>query len=288
MQANRSVIYLDTSALNILCDTYKRKSTTALKRNYDILLSWPLLDEINSNSTYARTIDLAQFVWKTFNKNILLDVKSILDLELRHALKGYPLNGRLEYFDADIFHHRALGDARRGTTPLHIRKSLASLTAEHKKSFYLWEKVERDKWLSKFVSVTHLNNWSDVYDTLLEEKYFNQLLIGMTKIYGLNHIFDYDDIMRINHKSLPCISIGIELYIAMQFLISSHSKRLGKPNRGDIFDIKHSFYIGLVDYFVTDDSRFLYLLRNIMGLKHSVIPTQEFISMIRDVDDKGD
>jgi hypothetical protein len=179
-----------------------------------------------------------------------------------------------DYFDPDPngSYIDALDEARKGRTSNQTRQALRSAIGEPKKKIQNWERMQRKKWSSLFVEKNSLpNDWQEFYPLLLQERYFNQVLYGMVEACELSNRFHREDIMKLDHKSLPALSIGIEVYIALQFLIDSQSKGTGKPDRGDLPDMQHAFYVGLCDYFVTDDSRVWHILSDLVDAKGAKI-----------------
>ena len=278
--AHKPLLYFDANALNFFCDEFKGKSKRPFK-DYEIPLSWPLVDEIECNSSFARTMDLAEFAWHASNKKVLLAVGDLVALELKSSLANEDITIS-NYYDSDQSHRKALNDARKGRTPNQIRIALRSAIGEEKKKIQNWERFQRKKWSSQFNRHKLLpNDWHDFYPLLIQERYFNQVLYGMIETYGLSDHFASEEIMNLDHKSLPTLSIGIEFYVALQFLIDSQSKKLGKPDRGDLPDIQHCFYVGLCDYFVTDDPRVRHILLNLVNTKSArIIGCKELFQVI--------
>ncbi len=126
------------------------------------------------------------------------------------------------------------------------------------------------------------NDWHEIYILLKDKRYFNQVLSGMIDAYGLSNLFRREDIMSLNHRDLPTISIGIEFCATLQFIIDSQSKKHGKPDRGDLPDMQHAFYVGRCDYFVTDDPRVRHILINLVDTKSSRIIGCRDLFRIRD------
>jgi len=99
-------VYFDTNALNFLCDTYRGRSKSPF-RNFNIFLSWPLVDEIECNSSFARTIELADFVWSVSNRKILCTLKDLVSIEVLSLLNNITLS-LPDYFDSDKSYIKAL------------------------------------------------------------------------------------------------------------------------------------------------------------------------------------
>jgi hypothetical protein len=276
----RPIVYLDTNALNFLCDRFKGKSKRVLK-HFDIPLSWFLIDEIECNSTYARTIELAEFVWQASTRRVLLTVSELVGLEMRYAMSNRAIPV-LSYYERGRSHLDALNDARKGKTPNQTREALRKSIGKEKERVCDWERSQRKEWNSKFALGTLLpKTWAEFKRHLQEEKYFNQVLYGMIKAYGLSGHFTHESIMNFEHGKLRAVSIGIEFYVALQFLLDSQPQGLGKPDRGDLPDMQHAFYAGLCDYFVTDDSRVSYILSNMIKPKWTkVMRHNDFLTML--------
>lgn len=276
----RQVAYLDTNALNFLCDQFRGKSKRALK-HFDIPLSWPLIDEIECNSAYSRTIELAEFVWQASTRKVLLTINDLVGLEVRCAIvnREIPI---LSYYERGRSHLDVLNEARKGKTPQQTRKALRGSIIKQKERIRDWERAQRKEWATKFAFGTLLPKvWTEFRRHLREEKYFNQVLYGMIKAYGLSGYYTNESIMNLEHGKLRAVSIGIEFYVALQFLLDSQPQGLGKPDRGDLPDMQHAFYAGLCDYFVTDDSRVRHILSNMIGEKSlRVVGHEDFLAML--------
>ena len=273
-------VYFDANALNFFCDEFRGKSRKPF-RDYEIPLSWPLVDEIECNSSFARTIDLADFAWDVSNRKVFLTVRDLVALEIESLLANKVLSIS-NYFDSDQSYLIALNEARTGRTPNQTRNALRSAISEQKKRIQNWEQMQRGKWSSRFGPGKLLSNdWNEFSSLLFQERYFNEVLYGMVEAYDLSNRFGREDIMNLDHKSLPSLSIGIEFYVALQFLIDSQSKKLGRPDRGDLPDMQHTFYVALCDYFVTDDPRVRHILLTLIDKKStSIISCNEFYHMI--------
>jgi len=266
----KPMVYFDTNALNFLCDKFRGKSKKPF-RNYEIPLSWPLIDEIECNSSFARTIELADFAWSISDRKVFLTANDLVALEVSSVLGNKEISVS-DYYDSDQSYLIALNEARKGVTPIQTRIHLRTMIGEQKKKIQKWERIQRKKWLSIFSDEKSLpNDWHEIYILLKAERYFNQVLLGMIDAYGLSNLFRREDIMSLNHRDLPTLSIGIEFYVALQFIIDSQSKKQGKPDRGDLPDVQHAFYVGVCDYFVTDDPRMSYILIDLVDTKSSRI-----------------
>jgi hypothetical protein len=269
-------VYFDTNALNFFCDTYSGRSKSPF-RNFDILLSWPLVDEIECNTSFARTIDLAKFVWSVSNRNILLTIKDLVSIEVSSLINNITLSVS-DYFDLDKSYITALNEARKGKTPNQTRLDLRSAINDQKNKIKLWEQSQRKKWKSHFgINKSLPNDWKSFFSLLSKERYFNQALNGMIETYGLSQNYSVSDVMKLDHSKLSCLSIGIEFYVALQFVINSQTKKIGSPDRGDLPDIQHSFYAGLCDFFVTNDERVFNILKTIINTKPiNILRAEEF------------
>lgn len=279
-ETSKPVAYLDTNALNFLCDEFRGKSKRPLKY-FDIPLSWPLIDEIECNSTYARTVELAEFVWQATNRRVLLTVNDLVSLEVRSAIANQEIPFP-SYYDSGRSHLDALNDARKGKTPNQTREALRKAIGKQKERILDWERNQRKKWAPQFAQNTLMpTGWSEFRSHLQGENYFNQVLYGMVRTYGLSNHFTTKSIMTLEHGILPAVSIGIEFYVALQYLLDSQPQSLGKPDRGDLPDMQHAFYAGLCDYFVTEDSKVKYILSDMIKPESPmVIGHQAFLAMI--------
>ena len=268
---DKPLVYFDANALNFFCDEFRGRSKRLFKY-YDIPLSWPQIDEIECNSSFARTVDLSDFAWQVSNRKVFLTVKDLVAMELESLLGDNKKISLSNYYDSDLSYLTALNEARKGITPNQKRKKLRDSISKEKLQIQRWEQGQREKWSSHFGGDELLpNDWSQLYALLIEERYFNQVLYGMVETYGLSNRFSREDIMGIDHRNLPALSIGIEFYVALQFLIDSQSNKLGKPDRGDLTDMQHAFYAGLCNYFVTNDARVKYILSCLVNTNTTII-----------------
>lgn len=272
--------YFDTNALNLFCDEFRGKSKRPFKY-FDIPLSWALIDEIECNSSFARIIDLANFASQVFNKKVFMTANGVIALELESVLRNLEIS-LSNYYDSDQSYLTALNEASKGIVSNRTRQKLREDISGNKRKVQNWERGQRKKWSPHFgLDKSLTNDWKQFYSRLSKERYFNQVLYGMVETYGLSKRFTHKEILSLDHINLPAVSIGIEFYVALQFLIDSQSKKLGKPDRGDLQDMQHCFYIGLCDYFVTDDPRVRYILINLIDTKSSkIIGTEEFSQII--------
>lgn len=268
---DKPVAYFDANALNFFCDEFRGRSKRVFKY-YDIPLSWPLIDEIECNSSFARTVDLSDFAWQVSNRNVFLTIRDLVAMELESLLVNNKEISLSNYYDSDRSYLPALNEARKGITPIQTRKILRDAISKQKQQIQRWERGQREKWSSHFGGDKLLpNDWSQFCTLLIGERYFNQVLYGMVETYGLSNRFSRKDIIGLDHRNLPALSIGIEFYVALQFMIDSQSKKLGKPDRGDLPDMQHAFYAGLCDYFITNDARVEYILSCLVNTNTTII-----------------
>lgn len=220
-------------------------------------------------------------MWQASTREVLLTISDLVGLEVRYTIANQEIPV-LSYYERGRSHLDALNDARKGKTPNHTRESLRKSIAGQKERIRDWERSQRKEWASKFTQGTPLpKEWTEFRRHLEEEKYFNQVLYGMMKSYGLAGHYTYESIMKLEYGRLPAVSIGIEFYVALQFLLDSQPQGLGKPDRGDLPDMQHAFYSGLCDYFVTGDSRVRHILSTMMGEKSPrVVGHDDFLAML--------
>ncbi len=214
---------------------------------------------------------MADFLWQASNRRVFMAVKDLVAFELRTAFAKMeiPFSG---YYDSGRSHLDALNDARKGKTANQIREALRTDIGKGKQRILDWERGQRKKWASRFGQDTLLpNDWSQFKHRLQEERYFNQVLYGLVETYDLSDRFTNQDIMNLELGILPALSIGIEFYISLQFLLDSQAQNLGKPDRGDLPDMQHAFYAGLCNYFVTDDPRVTHILSNMIKLESTTV-----------------
>ena len=275
-------VYFDTNAVNFFFGEFEGRSKHPFKR-YDILFSWPLLDEIKCCSSSFREMGLAEFMWQVSNRKILLGIEELMLLEIQSLLKGETISFS-SYIDTKSEYLEAWKEARKGTTPNDVRIELRLAIRNEKERILSRFRKGRKRWLPKFRSNMPLpKNWTSAYASLLKEKEFNEVIYFMMKTFGfLDQFDDPEAIFDIDHEKLCCTSIGLEFYIALWFLIDSQPKKQGSPDLGDIYDMKHAFYVGLSDYFVTGDQRVYHILHDLIDTKSAkIIWLEEFHKQLR-------
>lgn len=94
----RPRVYLDTNAINILCDKFYGKSKRSISLKYEILFSSPSLDELINCGSQMLQSELSDFMWQISNRKILLDLKGLIILEVNALLQNKTLTIE-NYFD---------------------------------------------------------------------------------------------------------------------------------------------------------------------------------------------
>ncbi len=125
----KPMVYFDTNALNFFCDEFRGKSKKPFN-NYEIPLSWSLIDEIECNSSFARTIELADFAWSISNRKVFLTVNDLVALEISSVLRNKEISIS-DYYDSYQSYLIALNEARKGVTPIQTRKRLMVMSTEN-------------------------------------------------------------------------------------------------------------------------------------------------------------
>jgi hypothetical protein len=276
-------VYFDSNAMNYLFDEFKGKSKRPFGK-YDIMFSWPLLDEIKSCSSLGREIDLAKFMWQISNRKMLITIEELMFMEVQSLFRNKKILYS-QYFESDTKYLEAWKEDRKGSTPNHVRIELRSAIRNEKEKILSQLREGRKRWLPKYRSNVSLpDNWISAYPLLASSNHFNELIFFMMETFGLLSKFENPKvILNFDYRKLPCTSVGVEFIIALMFLIDSQSKRLGSPDLWDIYDMKHSFYVGLSDYFVTNDRRMYFILHDLLDTKSAkIISSEEFSKELLD------
>ena len=274
---------MDTNAINILCDKFYGKSKRSISLKYEILFSSPSLDELINCGSQMLQSELSDFMWQISNRKILLDLKGLIILEVNALLQNKTLTIE-NYFDPCVSCMDAWKDARRGMITNIMHNKIKYLINQNKQTVLNQLKASRREWLPQFNETDVLpKNWNEAYVQLSEDKKFNSVLLGMMK--AMNVLVKFNDpelILNLDYKHLNGISIGLEFYCALRFIIDSHSRvKGGKPDAGDMYDIEHAFYVGLSDYFVTDDKRNYHILHDLIRPQCTkIVTSNEFYSLI--------
>jgi len=268
-------VYFDMNAINFLCDKFKGKSKRPFKK-YEILFSWPLFDEIECNVKLARAIDLAVFMWQVSNRKILLNSDDLIFFELQSLLTGNKLK-LSDYYDSNDSYLLAWNELRKGTISIQDREKLRANIAENKNHILSLERERRKTYRPEFqIDNSFPKDWNSAYNLLLSINWFNKKIYNDFNNKGiLNRFIDPQKILELDYKKLPCASIGLEFFGALKFLIDSQSKKIGSPDRGDLPDMQHAFYIGLADYFVTNDERVYHISHDLIDTKGTKVQKAE-------------
>lgn len=288
---NRVKVYIDTSAYNYIISTYSiEKITPLFKDNFEVYFSSCNLDEFGlcDSSTASK---LAAFSWEISNKKKLLDHCELIIMEILYKLRKIS---ELEYFDfsdSTFFEmwHCMIND----TFPNGYTDYVKSFAQYIKEGFR-----EDSRKLRKFFKAlmeeegVNINQIDGLSDTI--KKYWHIMLAGMesegwiheflkNNLYmlypDLNKAIDLEELYTIDYRKLKGTAPGIQYYFALYYVQCFQSGELSRPSRGDQADVRHAFYTGIVDYYLTNDERMIEIFNDYILSDHGeIIKADNFIN----------
>jgi hypothetical protein len=275
-------VYFDTSSINHLCENFSRRSKRIFK-DYEIYLSGSHFDEIIQTPSVGRIQEISSFLWKVSNKLAFQDKGRLVELETNSVLSGVELNTEDYFYPKREVYISALKDLSKGRLG---EKSILALNKikDKKKISFDQSKRRRTEWRDDFDGEHLPDSWNEMFRVLTERRSFNRrLCIDLQNSHVLS-IYNENNIMDLNYKELTCTAIGLEYFFAFRFVTESGivneslKKKYAEPTPGELFDNTHVYYAGLVDYFVTDDNRMAYIMKDLLNIDHPVIiSSNEFI-----------
>ena len=268
-------VYLDTSSINYFFD-YGLDKAKKLSHNFDIYFSPYHLDEIQLIKNKDRIKNITKFLWDISKKYCFKGKLSLAELETEALLNNERLFFRDYFFNNRNQYINCVREQIEGTGICKTKIAIKNIN-NTKNNSIIEQRNRRKKWNSKFDGKELPDNWLEMFRCLKRDKWFNKKLFNL-----LQKKYPENIIESLNYKSLECTSIALEYYGALRFVDESGLIGKFKPTRGDVLDICHIFYLGLVDYFVTDDKKMLYILKEMLDTEeHIVLNSDDFIKLMK-------
>lgn len=285
-RSRRPTVYLETSAFNSVFDAMRNRSraTKALATEYEILFSSCNLDEFGGAKRY-RAVELASFAWKATNRQKLLDHIEIMATEIdRHLASGAP---PADYVDrSDPGFPTAWQMMRENTTPELAEKAVQAYMRTAKEAFRDHGAVARRVFSSarkNHGDLGHLTPDWPVFLKELEEDAFPQQVMVQQLIEVCPEVrlkASADEIMNVDYRLLPSTAVGLQYFFALEYRASFESGRQNSPDLGDQVDVRHAYYAGIADYFVSDDRNCRRILSEDVEVRTSeVLSATEFLDL---------
>ena len=270
-------VYLDTSAWNAICDWSVGKSQKWV-RGPEYLFSACNLDEFSLADAF-RSRQLAAYAWRASNRRKLLD-----HLELSVAeIAAYQTGTGLDFYDdRDRTFIPAWRAMRTSGLTMEMRTALGLELEAAKAEYRDWFRLGRETFNPLFASFAKLGlerSWPDLLGELKAGPEMRDgLRQSLTDAGLLRRIPRPSDLEDVPWAAIPCTSCWMEYHTAMYYLASFGSKRLGRPDKGDQVDFRHACYAGMVDLFVTGDTRMHEILQTMIPSRIAkVLTAQEYI-----------
>lgn len=248
------LVYLDTSAWNALLDWSVGKSRKWLQ-GPEYLFSSCNLDEFSLAST-ARSRELAAYSWRLSNRQKLLD-----HLELSVAeVVAFQRDSALDFYDHRDWTFELAWRAMR-TTGLtrEMRQAMTAQLDTAKAEYRDWFRLGREVFnplFAKYAKYQLNRTWPELLEELKAETDMRDgLRISLEDAGLLKMLPEPSRLDRVPWVAIPCTSCWLEYHMAMYYLASFDSKRLGRPDKGDQVDFRHAAYAGIADVYVTGDKR---------------------------------
>ena len=282
------MVYMDTSALNAVYDKFRLGRIGARSlRAFEFLVTSCQLDEI-LRSDLRRAADLAQFLWRYSNRQKLLDHVEIHACELEAAFMGRSLT-KADYLDpTDIGFRVAWNAVRRGQTP-GVVKAEADDGIESAKSDFRDGLRERRAMFARAAAIGpcigSVSSWRKVLRELRTEGWIGELIwksLAEDPLTRVGERFDRGAVVAIDYRELPCTAVGLEYYLALQYLAALGTGDVARPERGDQVDFRHAYYAGLSDVFVTSDRRMRLILSDyVQADRAEILDVDACLALIR-------
>lgn len=281
----KSKVYLDTSAYNFILLNYSIDELShIICDKYEVCFSSCNLDEFGLCEPDISS-RLATFAWQVSNKKKLLDH---IDLIIHEMLFYLGKVKHLDYFDEnDAGFFMAWEAMRDKTVPADFIEFTKEMAKEIKQGF-----KERARDMRKFFN-PYLQD-IDFDRTELVKLYWSKILSDMEKEgwiqnFFINNLYEYipefsevislDELLTIDYRKLTGTAPGIQYYFALQYVQCFQSGLLSKPDMGDQADVRHTFYAGIMDYFVSNDKRMIEIFNDYIFAECAiVIDPNDFIN----------
>ncbi len=277
-------VYLDTSAYNYILKNYQiHEFIHNLKNNYEIYFSSCNLDEFGIGQSKISS-QLAQFSWIISNQKKLLDHIELIIHEMLYELGKIS---KLDYFDmSDLGFYKVWELMRKKCLPQEFNDYLAKSIRFNKELHRDHERGMRKIFTNEF-DLTN-SGINESMKTLWPKNLFELENEGWILDFFINNLYNYypdfkelislTELRSINYKKLKGTAPGMQYFFALQYIQSFQSGEMSKPDLGDQVDIRHTFYAGIVNYFITNDNRMYTIFNDYVFAPHGkVIKPKDFI-----------
>jgi hypothetical protein len=275
---SKSKVYFDTNTINSLYEKYSNRSKRIFTQ-FDTYLSGSLLDELTLIPSPTKIAQITNFLWKISTKTLFKDKLQLMAMETYALLNSHKLSFE-NYFYSDVQKYIAcINDLRKGNIGSALEG--AKQRIKQKKQISVEQTRRRRKLFRESFDGERLpDTWISMLNALKERKTLNRQIYIELKDNNVIDAYTENDIRDLDYKKLRCTSIGLEYFYAFRFVTESKSNKVGKPERGDIYDNTHVYYAGLVDYFVTDDPRIQCIMNDLLKItKPSVLNSEKFVNL---------
>jgi len=288
----RQKLYLDTSALNFLRNEYivKERSSYIITQRYDVLVSLCLLAEILS-SDKDLSQRLARCLWKMTDHRILIPCEELIFAEVRNAL---GLDSELDYFHIQ---KRALEDWKA------VSMGAVSPTAHDDFRAY-WQGIKRghkvymkavaasqEEMIAPFLSSQGtdgmMQNWPRELAAQITNRHVQATIYNCMDLFCTNnparfprsHLPERELVLGVDYRLIPCTATSCEYNTTLTYCVLC---KLFGPDKGDSEDMKHAFYAGFADVFVTRDDRMFMILNDmVISKKARIVRAEDFVASVR-------
>ena len=273
------LIYLDTIAWNILCDSRERTAMQVLE-NSEVLFSSCNFDEFCLASS-ERAQELCAFSLETSNGRRLRDHIELSAAEIRARLTS---SEPADPYEDDPKFSAVWKHASESGVPEQIRSAAQEQMEAAKRDLRDHLRTSRDVFRPLFARFEKLGvkqAWPELLNEMDAEGSLMAWVLGLIEHEGLlGSISDRDAAARIGCRSLPATACWVEYSVGMSYLASFDSGKMTKPDRGDQVDFRHAAYAGVVDVFVTADSRMQYVLNELVLDRRAEVVTPDGLGAV--------
>ena len=274
-----TLVYLDTSAINDLGVDLHLIAKTG---QFEFLVSSCQIDEL-ACADPARQILLTKLTWEVTNKQKLLEHIPIMYAETAAELGIRPRLRRLEdYYDQDPLFLSSWRAVTTGLLPAQFMDHYREFVLAFKEGYRRWS--NQDSEILRPV-VNRLKrtgapppSWQDFLAETEAEGWFNEFIYVNLSLYPqFARFLVREDVLHIDYRRLRCTSVGLQYYLASQWLDIFGEGKHARITRGDQVDVRHAFYAGLADCFVTGDTKMRNILAHMVpGNRAKILQPQEF------------
>jgi len=287
-------LYLDTSALNYLRNNYivKERRSDVITQRYDVLVSLYLLAEVLSCSDKDLSQKLAFCLWKMTDHRILIPAEELIFAEVRNAL---GLDSSLDYFPLQM---RALKDWESVSWGAMNRHDLDNFREywhgikEGHKAYMKAIAASQEEIIAPFLRSQGTNGMMQEWPFELAAQITNghiqaaiyncmeQFCTNNPTRFPRSRLPERELVLGVDYRLIPCTATSCEYNTALAYCVLC---KKFDPDKGDSEDMKHAFYAGFADVFVTRDDRMFMILNDMVISKRAeIVKAEEFVASLRD------